>query len=162
MTPPLPPVPPLDLSELRRLLAEAAPGPVCEHPNGTSIWTGEEYDGSGRSDQSMLLNASRPTMDAVAEVALIVALRNAAPSLLAMAERAEELAAERDAERLRYGQQLARRAVFMQAMATLARRGPELQEFAAATVKRADEAAANVRLEDFTAARPFTTTEETK
>jgi len=51
---------------------------------------------------------------------------------------------------LKYGQQRARNAVFMQALATLARRGDA--DFAKKTIKRADDAAADVRVEDFTRA----------
>jgi len=64
----------------------------------------------------------------------------------------DKLTEERDAERLRYGQERARVAVFMQAMAELHRRVQGAQ-FAQDVVKRADEAAANVRLEDFVEAK---------
>lgn len=63
-----------------------------------------------------------------------------------------ELRAEVAAERLRYGQQRARNAVFMQAMASLARRDPDLQYFARRTVEKADAASEQVRPEDFVAA----------
>jgi len=52
---------------------------------------------------------------------------------------------------LKYGQQRARNAVFMLAMAALARSGD--QPFARKWVDRADAAAANVRLEDFVKAQ---------
>lgn len=55
---------------------------------------------------------------------------------------------------LRYGQQRARNAVFMQALATVARRSDEDREWAKRVVKAADEAAESVRIEDFTTARP--------
>ena len=63
---------------------------------------------------------------------------------------ADGAAEERERWMLKYGQQRARNAVFMQAMATLARRGDA--DFARRVVQRADEAAAAVRLEDFTRA----------
>jgi len=60
---------------------------------------------------------------------------------------ADGAAEERERWMLKYGQQRARNAVFVQAMATLARRGDA--DFARRVVQRADEAAAAVRLEDF-------------
>lgn len=56
--------------------------------------------------------------------------------------------------RLKYGQQRARNAVFMQAVSKLARMG--MGDFAKACVKAADEAALNVRPEDFVVARTNT------
>jgi len=60
----------------------------------------------------------------------------------------DPLAAERERWMLKCGQQQARNAVFMQAMASVARRWDA--DFARRVVQRADEAAAAVRLEDFT------------
>lgn len=59
---------------------------------------------------------------------------------------------------LKYGQQQARNAVFMGAMATLAR-DPRKRSAAQHWVKAADDAAAAVRLEDFSVARVNSTTE---
>jgi hypothetical protein len=63
----------------------------------------------------------------------------------------ERLRTELDQERLRYGQQRARNAVFMRALASIARQGHSA--FAQRTVALADEAAKNVRLDDFTVAK---------
>lgn len=50
-------------------------------------------------------------------------------------------------ERLRYGQQVAKNSVFMMLLSHLARNGQ--QELAQRYLKAADDAAANVKLEDF-------------
>jgi hypothetical protein len=57
-----------------------------------------------------------------------------------------KLTEERDAERLRYGQERAKVAVYIRALAETTSTRPK---WAQSVVKRADEAAANVRLEDF-------------
>lgn len=54
-------------------------------------------------------------------------------------------------ERLRYGQQAAKNAVLMMLLSHLARNGQ--QELAQRYLKAADEAAANVRIEDFVTAK---------
>lgn len=61
-----------------------------------------------------------------------------------------DLEAEAARWQLKYGQQRARCVVFMGALATLARQGQE--DFARRVLRRADEAAAAVRLSDFTRA----------
>lgn len=52
---------------------------------------------------------------------------------------------------LQYARQRARNSVFMQAMATLARKG--MQDFAKQVIERADNPSMNVRLKDFVTAR---------
>lgn len=88
-------------------------------------------------------------------VEFLVALVNAYPLLRAALL---EMREERDAERLRYGQQQARNAVFMQALAALARRESAvggMGNFVRDVVERADRAAEAVRLEDFTTLAPI-------
>jgi len=65
----------------------------------------------------------------------------------ALSENLAEAREDVDRERLRYGQQMARNARFMSAMAFLARHGKA--EWAQDVVKEADAQAAAVRLEDF-------------
>lgn len=50
---------------------------------------------------------------------------------------------------LRYGRQQVKNAVFMQALAEIARRSPEDAKWAQNIVKTADKAAADVKLTDF-------------
>lgn len=82
------------LAALSKLVEAATPGPWCEHPNGTSVWTGEEYDSSGTKAQEHLLNASTWRLSdhfGVNNVAAVVALFNAAPALIAAATRLAEI-----------------------------------------------------------------------
>ena len=81
--------------------------------------------------------------EAVGEVANFLALHG--DPMDAACVRA--LAAERDAERLRYGRAMARNSVLMAAMAELARNGE--QAFAQEWIAKADAKAVSVRLEDF-------------
>ncbi len=73
-------------------------------------------------------------------------------------ERIAMLKAERDGERLRYGQQQARNSKFMQAMADAARDGRK--DWAKKWIDLADAASKDVRLDDFVSAHVATPTPE--
>ena len=89
---------PIDIAELRRLLASAAPGPWCIHPNGTSAWQGTEYDSSGTlPDHEMTLRAPSASTDkamrrAIDNLDAVVALRNAAETIFDELERLRAVA----------------------------------------------------------------------
>lgn len=85
---------PLDLDALEALVRAATPGPWCEHPNGTSVWTGESFDSASTSAGDHLLNATAVDSHAVANVALVVELINAAPQLIAAARELEKVHAQ--------------------------------------------------------------------
>ncbi|HEY8097190.1 MAG TPA: hypothetical protein VIE65_13990 [Methylobacter sp.] len=70
------------LDELERMDREATPGPWCEHPNGTSVWSGENY-GDFEHDARHIFNTMQSGASAVRDTILIVAARNALPSLIA-------------------------------------------------------------------------------
>jgi hypothetical protein len=81
------------IEELEKLHEAATTAPWCEHPNGTSVWSGAEYDNNCMSANAHLLNASSVRLAekfGVADVALVVAMRNALPTLLALARSASE------------------------------------------------------------------------
>jgi hypothetical protein len=75
-----------DLDALEALAAAASPGPWCMHPNGTSVWTGPEYD-SDAPDQVMVLRCAqkpdgglRRTID---DLEFVIEAREAVPALIA-------------------------------------------------------------------------------
>lgn len=72
-----------ELAELDRLSAAATSAPWCSHPNGTSVWSGRDYETSETADH--LLNATSVTERACLNIDLVVETRNALPALLAMA-----------------------------------------------------------------------------
>lgn len=76
----------------------------------------------------------------------------------ALTTRVSELEKERDRERLRYGRQFAANTVWMKLAAKLARNGQ--QELAQETMRKAGDAAAAVRLEDFVSVQPAATPEK--
>lgn len=85
------------IEELRRLEAEATRGPWCVHPNGTSVWRGEEYDSSGTlPDHGMVIRGPLPASvedgyRSFCDLDFVAAVRNVAPELLAAAEEANRL-----------------------------------------------------------------------
>ena len=44
----------IDLDELEQLALDTEDTVWCAHPNGTSVWTGEEYTGELVADQHMV------------------------------------------------------------------------------------------------------------
>lgn len=61
------------LNHLEELAKAATAGPWCEHPNGTSIWSGSDYDTSGVLPQKHLLSATSMSAQAVADVEFVAA-----------------------------------------------------------------------------------------
>ena len=116
----------IDIAELRRLLAEASPGP-WEYdgvPVDDSHWTVAEI--ARGAPLPMIEVPGSEAKDANADAALIVALRNAAPELLDRLERAEE---ERD--------ELARKLVIAtNALEEIYEYGPQLAETEAPVTAR--------------------------
>lgn len=72
----------VDLDELERLERQATDGPWCEHPNGTSVWTGTSY---ADADSRHIFNAmhSLTPERTVANVHFICAARNDMPEIIA-------------------------------------------------------------------------------
>lgn len=71
MTTPHPALTLADLAELKAKAEAAVPGPWCDHPNGTSVWTGREYDSMAL--QRHLFNATSTNRDAVLNVEFVAA-----------------------------------------------------------------------------------------
>ena len=85
------------IAALRELLAKATPGPWCQHPNGTSVWSGVQYDCDDDAQLHICSVGCKAAMcepaRVVADLELIVECRNALPALL---DRVEALEVERD------------------------------------------------------------------
>lgn len=79
------------IAKLRKLAEVATPGPWCEHPNGTSVWSGEHYDSSGATPQKHIANATSVDLIGVSNIELIAAMRNSLPLLLDLVEKADEM-----------------------------------------------------------------------
>jgi hypothetical protein len=82
--------PPIDLEALKKLEAEATKGPWCEHPNGTSVWSGEHYDAEGSQHIANMMQTRKGLHlvdeQVVINCAFIAAARNALPALIAELE----------------------------------------------------------------------------
>lgn len=87
-----------EIAEMERLEREATKGPWCTHPNGTSVWNEEQYDGSNIANLDARILFQAPTgpkavhwNQAVQDIDFVVELRNAAPALLAAAKEANRM-----------------------------------------------------------------------
>ncbi len=72
-------------AELRAIDAAATEAPWCEHPNGTSAWRGPDWDTVNNSEWRQhrhVCNAASVAAAGIADIALIVAMRNSFGSLL--------------------------------------------------------------------------------
>lgn len=45
-----------ELDDLEALARDASRGPWCLHPNGSSVWQGDEYDSEGTEPQALVAN----------------------------------------------------------------------------------------------------------
>ena len=90
-----------DRDALRALEATLTPGPWCIHPNGTSVWTGAEYD-SDNYDQHMVAStgvAQEPAAQ-VDNAAFIAWCREGVPALCDEVERLRAENAKLNEQRL--------------------------------------------------------------
>ena|GEM_PF-2230017 len=83
-----PDTPLVDLDELVRLAKAATPGPWCQHPNGTSAWQGESWESINYSEARAqntrhVCNATSVDEAGIADIELIVAMRNSIDALIA-------------------------------------------------------------------------------
>jgi hypothetical protein len=72
-----------EIEALSVLEKAASSAPWCEHPNGTSLWTGDDYCGDDESH--CVARAAFVDSRSVDNLELITATRNALPGLLALA-----------------------------------------------------------------------------
>jgi len=64
----------IDLDELESLARAAGGDPWCLHPNGTSVWTGEEYTGELVPDQHFVCSGGPVDDSTVDRLSFIAAL----------------------------------------------------------------------------------------
>ncbi len=86
------------LAEFERLEKEATPGPWCAHPNGTSLWQGDEWTGNQLgARQRHICNATGTQEQHVVDLELLCEARN---HLLALIAAARELRAAQETIKL--------------------------------------------------------------
>lgn len=76
----------VDLDELESLSSAATQAPWCEHPNGTSAWRGPDWETINNSvvrQYRHVCNATSVDAAGLADIELIVAMRNALDPMLA-------------------------------------------------------------------------------
>ena len=96
-----PDIPLVDLDELEALAKAATPGPWCQHPNGTSVWQGPDWEAvnyaKARVQNSRhVCNATAVDQDAVDDTAFIAAANPSAVLALIAETRALRAKAQGD------------------------------------------------------------------
>ncbi len=85
------------LDELERLEKAATAGPWCAHPNGTSLWQGDEWTGNQLGTrQRHICNATGTSEQHVIDLELLCEVRNHLPALIAAARELAQLKASQN------------------------------------------------------------------